>query len=537
MENQKEYYDNFFKTHGPDVHLDPVRFSSISALARGSVLDCGCGTGNLADFYAGDYWGVDISDVAIEHAKNSRRKTANFCAKSIERFFAEGDKSYDTIVFAEFLEHVKNDDWLGLVISSKLKPNGRIIVSVPNGDRVPDESHLRTFTVPELRKKFSQFGRVRFHNWPGFANRILMTCDVGEKNPDLLTLTMMVKNEGVGLENAILSCIDFVDQIVINIDEASSDDTLKIAKLYADDCNVFQWKDSFSHARNLVQSRVKTPWVLSLDGHEQVVSVGPLAKALESDYDSFSVKIKLENKFSFYFPRIIRKEIKWINDVHNSPKCEKPCHLRGFEIEHHRSDMQAKDSAANRDKQRDEMVQKYFNGLLKKNRKDCKAWFYLGQHFNYIGKVRRAISCYKKYLRYSQKKEERWLVCFELASLHMQAGRTFRALLALNAADKEIPGRWEIKFSRGVLYGLNGQTDLSLNYFVASLDREKEIHVYNPLPYDEASTFDLIGAGLYGKGNNDEAKIAWRRCLEVESAKDEKKQNKNKIEIWKRMTA
>jgi SAM-dependent methyltransferase len=537
MENQKKYYDDFFKTYGPNVHLDPVRFSAIAGLARGHVLDCGCGTGHLADFYAGAYTGVDISDVAIASARQLRRKDANFCAKELRLFFGLDDKKYDTIVFAEILEHVENDDWLDHVAKKMINPGGRIIVSVPNGDRVPDESHLRRFTVPLLRKKFSQFGRVRFHNWPGFANRILMTCDIGEKNSDLLTLAMVVKNEALGLENAILSCIEFVDQIVINVDEASTDKTLEIAKLYADDHNIFKWQDSFCHARNLVQSFVKTPWVLSLDGHEQVVSIGPLFKALQSSYDSLSVNIKLENGFSFYFPRLIRSDIKWVNDVHNSPVCKNSCYLRGFNIDHLRSSHQDKESAAARDKQRDFLVQRHFKEMLKKDRKNPKAWFYLGQHFNYIGQARQAIKYYKGYLHYSKNKEERWLVYFEIASIYLKSQRYFRALRALQNCEKEIPGRWEAKFSLGVLYGVIDRVDTSLNYFVASLENGKEPHIYNPLAHDEAVIFDFIAAGLHSKNKIVEAKIAWRRSLEVERKKPKNQQNKLKIEIWERMTA
>lgn len=536
MENQKKYYDDFFKTFGPNVHLDPVRFSAIASLARGSVLDCGCGTGNLSDFYSGAYTGVDISDVAIASARLLRRQTAYFCVKELRLFFGLNDKKFDTVVFAEILEHIDKDDWLDFVVKNVVNSNGRIIVSVPNGDRVPDESHLRTFTVPELRKKFSHFGRVRFHNWSGFSNRILMTCDVGEKNPDLLSLAMVVKNEGLGLENAILSCIEFVDCIVINVDDASTDETLKIAKLYADYYNVFSWSGSFSHSRNLVQSCVITPWVLSLDGHEYVVSTGNLEKALQSDYDSFAVQITLESGFSFLFPRLIRCDVKWQNEVHNDPIVKNMCGFSGFAIKHDRAGLQSKESAAARDAQRNEMILRIMNAKLKKDRKDIVAWFYLGQHYSYIHEHRKAIKHYRKYLKYSTNKQERWIVWWEIASIYMLTNRYTRATIAFNNANKELPGRWEIAFSLGVAWVLVDAVDISLQYFVKALQRNNEVYMYNPLIFDEARIFNYIGAGLHSKGKFAEAKISWRRALEVELKKPEKEQDINFIEVLKRMT-
>ncbi len=168
MKNSKKYYDEFFKKFGAKVHDDPVRLSAIAKLCVGSVADFGCGTGALTDFYDGIYSGFDISDVAIEFASATRRVSAGFESGDLTDPAFQIKEKFDTVVLAEFLEHIEDDKEIFSKIKTILGSAGRIIISVPNGNRIPDESHVRTFTVPELRKRFSKIGKVKFHNYLGF---------------------------------------------------------------------------------------------------------------------------------------------------------------------------------------------------------------------------------------------------------------------------------------------------------------------------------------------------------------------------------
>lgn len=531
----KEIYDKFFREYGPDVHLDPVRFSEIAKLCRGRVLDIGCGSGNLADFYSADYLGVDVSEVAINYAKELRRKDAKFLASDIFDLKNLTGEKFDTIVMAEFLEHIEKDEVLFDMLKNLAKPDARLIVSVPNGDRVPDKNHLRNFTVPQLRRQFSKLGAVKFRRWSGFENRILLTCDLGQENKNLLSLALIAKNEEVGLENAILSCVEFVDNIVIAVDDSSEDKTLEIAKLYADELKMYKWQNSFCQARNFAQEGIKTKWILIIDGHEFVKSVGNLDKALNSDFDSLAVKVILENGFTYYFPRLIRNFVKWQRDVHNYPETKSMTRFDGFIVRHDRGVLQSKEAREARDKQRDEMILNIMGSALKKNKKDIRALFYLAQHYSYQKDFKRSVKFYKKYLKYSKNKQERWLVWWEISSIYLLSGRNFRALMNLRNAEKELPGRWETKFALGIFWGIIGHTDFSLNYFVASLEPNKETYIYNPLRFDEAQTWDFIGAGFFSKNKLYEAKVAWRRALELEEKKNQKDISQQRIEILKRM--
>jgi len=531
----KEYYDNFFKKYGAKVHDDPVRFAKIASLCRGTVGDFGCGTGTLADFYDGEYFGYDISSVAIEFAKNTRRESAKFEVGDLMSPKLQTFGDFDTIVLAEFLEHLEDDAPIFRRISKVLKPDGRIIISVPNGDRVPDESHVRSFTVPELRKRFSKLGKVKFHNYPGFRERILMTIDLGQKNDNLISLVMPVKNEELGLENAVLSCIEFVDSIVISVDDSSTDNTLEVAKRYADILKIYKWENSFCKARNFAQEGVKTKWVLALDGHEYVESYPDLEKYLAQDVEGLEIYVVLENGFKFHFPRIIRSFVKWKADVHNYPLIKSRAFYNGFIIRHDRENLQSRDAVKLRDEQRSKMVIEIMTEAMKKDKKNIRPYFYLAQQYFIQKDFKKAIKFYKKYLKYSKHKGERWLAYYEMAHARIFLNQKLRALWDLANADKEIPGRWEVEKMRGAIWAMVGNHEKAVKHFVQSFSEQVGNFTYCPEKRDNAQTWDFIGHCLYRLRRINEAKIAWERSLELERAKPEKEQDKNRLKILERM--
>lgn len=537
MQQDKKYYDNFYEKFGSDVHLDPVRFSEIAKLCKGRVLDIGCGTGNLSDFYKGEYLGVDISDVAIKIAKKLRRPDAFFDVQDMLLPGKISTVKFDTVVMTEFLEHINNDENVVQKLKEVINADTRLIIGVPNGNRVPDESHARTFTIPELRKRFSPAGRVKFYNWLGAKERILMTVDIGQPNESLLSLVIPAKNEGLGLENCILSCIEFVDQVVVSVDKNSTDNTLEIAKQYADILKEHNWENSFCKVRNSAQAGINTKWALQLDGHEYIEVTGNFREALQTRCDSFNIKIKLENNFSFYFPRLIRSYVKWDRDVHNFPIVKNSAVLKSLSIKHDREHAQSQMGKDLRDKQRTKMVFEIMTAALKKDKKDIRAYFYLAQQSHFNKDYKHALKYYKKYLKYGKNKQERWLVYNEIATIYLMTTKPLRAVLSALKAEKELPNRWETKYTLAMAFGMLGDAETSANYLVECLTPNKEIYLYNPYEQDVATIYDFIGASLFAAKKVNEAKIAWKYALDLELKKPEKEQSNKRINILKRMSA
>jgi SAM-dependent methyltransferase len=529
MEENK--YDIFYREHGVGVHDDPLRFGAISGLCKGHVLDVACGTGTLADFYFGAYTGLDISAVAIAMARDTRRKDAEFIVSSALDLLALEPRKFDTVVLAEFLEHLDFDTGILDVLLGMTAVGGRWIISVPNGDRVPDADHVRQFTVPELRKKFARYGRVRFHNWAGFSHRILMSVEVGEIAQMELGLVMPVKNEGKGLETAILSCIGFVDHIQIAVDNSSNDDTLAVARRYADVVRPFDWVGSFAAARNLAQADLPTRWALCLDGHEFAREVPDSFTILQEDCDAVGVQIEMEDGFRTWFPRIVRREVEWENEVHNNPRAKKSKLLPGFVIKHDREHLQSLEAVKIRTAQRDEMMRRILGAILKRNPRDVRALFYMQQHSMLNKEFRKAIRYQKKYLRYSTHKQERWTVLFDMALAHLELKHYFRAIWTLHTAEEELPGRWETSELMGAIYAIRGKHGRAIEYLIDSFKEPTTKFIYNPLIRDYVKVWDMIGRCFYALGNYQKALVAFKRAIELEKARPDEKQDKKRLAL------
>jgi len=532
-----EQQDDFYRQHGSNIHTDPERFQTIADICLGSVLDIGCGTGDLADYYDGPYVGIDQSEVAIEMAKQVSRKNTTFIVGNAFEMLEKKSINSDTVVMAEFLEHLKDWDKYCQKLISKMQNGRRIIISVPNGDRIPDDDHIKEFTVPMLRKWFSFYGRVQFHNYGGFSGRILMSVDLGVKINKQISLGMFCKNEGKGLETAILSCINFVDEIVIMVDDSSNDDTLKIAERYADIAKPFEWQDSFCKARELVQQFITCPWVLILDGHEFVTQSVGLNDMLKFDGDGLMIKMVLEEGFTFDFPRIIRRYVKWEFDVHNNAKCKKTKMFSNFVIQHDRNNLQTKEAAEIRTKQRTEMMQRKLKEEIKKNKKNNRPYFYLGElHFS-LKNFKLAKKYWKKYLKYSDNNQERWLVKYQIAGCYINQSLYPFALRWLKKAEKEIPGRWEVAKARGLTYLFLNDYQLAVNCLVESLKGPKEKTIYSPLQFDLFDTWDKIASCFRRLNLPQEAITALRQALKHTKSVKNTKNIEQRIKIIKEFTS
>ncbi len=523
--------DEFYKQAGANIHVDPSRFSAIANLCRGKVLDIGCGTGDLADYYDGDYTGLDQSTVAIEMAKSTERTNANFFTADAFEYLENIDTRWNTIVMAEFLEHIKDWESFVEILTAKIKSEARLVISVPNGDRIPDADHINIFTVPQLRKHFSTFGYVRFHTWEGFKGRIIMTVDLGRKNPFKLALGMVCKNEGKGIETAVLSCLEVCDEVVIMVDDKSTDDTLKVAQRYADTVKTFTWPDDFSKARNLLQDNIYSEWMIVLDGHEFVKELSNIRERLDFKGDGFINKVRLEEGFTFDSPRIIRREVKWEHKVHNNAKCKKVEQFFEFQIQHDRLHLQAEEYIKERADQRFGMIKEAMYTEMKKDKTKGRPYFYLGELYFNAGKYKKATKLWKKYLKYGIHKGERWLVTYNIAMAYNYRMKFNFGIYWLEKADKEFPGRWEIEKALGLTYLCLFKYQEAADHFVLSLEQTKGHFIFSPMEFDLVDTWDKIGICFRRTDRLPEALVAWKRAIKL-SDKEELTDNlKQRVKI------
>jgi O-antigen biosynthesis protein len=149
----------------------------VNSKAR-TILDIGCAAGlmgtELKNRLGAEVWGVEI----IENvAREAQKKLDRVIEKHIEYAMPDlPDQYFDTIVFADVLEHLTDPGGVLLKSKTKLSADGEIIASVPNVRHwsvlkellegrwdyqeagILDRTHLRFFTKTSLVKLFHQAG-------------------------------------------------------------------------------------------------------------------------------------------------------------------------------------------------------------------------------------------------------------------------------------------------------------------------------------------------------------------------------------------
>jgi methionine biosynthesis protein MetW len=170
--------------------LDPLRYggqnddpSESSGILRRympshvRVLDVGCGVGTVTKIVNG---GKNNEVIGIEpdpdRAATAKAEGLNVvCGILDEAFFVEHG-TFDVIVFADVLEHLVDPAGMLALASKGLRPNGRILISVPNvahwsmrwyillgrfnytDTGIRDATHLRWFTHKTLRQLLDSCG-------------------------------------------------------------------------------------------------------------------------------------------------------------------------------------------------------------------------------------------------------------------------------------------------------------------------------------------------------------------------------------------
>ncbi len=531
MQQDKKYYDDFFTKYSVNVHDNSVRFNAVAKLLSGKVLDIACGTGTLANYYTGDYTGVDFSDVAIYKACGVRRKGARFIVADFAKDAFVQKEKYDCAYLGEFLEHIEREEIVFENLFDLLKPDGKIIVSVPNGNRVPDESHCRTFTVPEIRRAYSRYGKITFHNWSGFKNRILFTIELGKKNKNEMSLVMIVKDEEKGLEKAVMSALPIVDRVVISVDSKSRDKTAEIAKMYADELKTHEWENDFSKARNFAQANVKSRWILFLDGHEYIESYGDYERKIKLDIEGIFVTVRMESGLTFLFPRIYRSYIKFKNAVHNVNECKTRRCSPKFVIVHDRLAGQTEKSTERRNEQREGMLPQEMKNQIKESPKNARPHFHLANFYMMRQKISLALRHYKKAIKFGKSADEKYLCLINIGLIHQVKGHWLRALWKFKKADELIPGRWESARVIGGFYYLHKHYKKAVDYLVNALSQNKRRYSYEPFTQNKAEIWDMIGHCFAKLDQNAQAVIAWKRAVELEKDERRKKLFRQKIDL------
>lgn len=357
------------------------------------------------------------------------------------------------------------------------------------------------------------------------------------KNPFSVALVMVVKDEEKGLEHAILSCRDFVDEIVISVDKTSTDNTLEIAKKYATILKIHDFRNDFSAIRNFAHKGVKSQWILFLDGHEFVQNRGDLKTALDSSADGLLVDVQLENGYMFRSVRFYRNGVKFVGAWHEKADCKNVLIFPYFLVKHDRLESQNPEAMEARRKQSDEMVPKIMGAELKKDKKNIRALFHLGGFYQGRGEFKKAIYYWRHYLKYTVNPQERWLVYFDYSICELALNHLFRAYWFANKAEQEMPNRWETEKLQGDICFQAKKYRQALEHFVASFKVNGMDTAYKPLGVDQSATWNLIGECFFHLLKFDEAGISFKRAADLCNHPQSKVFLKDRSKLMEKMLA
>ena len=183
--------------------LNPIRY--YEGIVEGRVLDVGCGTGNLGKFLMGqknECFGITISE---QEAELARKKLTGVTVGDIEAMdtLPFSEHFFDTVIFADSLEHLRNPKHALSLVKPYLKSDGTVIASIPNVANfvirmnlfrgrfeyqktgILDETHLRFYTFKSAQELIRSVGYsiidIKFQNWnlgfPGFITRLFSFCE------------------------------------------------------------------------------------------------------------------------------------------------------------------------------------------------------------------------------------------------------------------------------------------------------------------------------------------------------------------------
>lgn len=178
LRTKEEIQDDqyFFPYHYMDIysgfyrrikHLDYLSLlktikNTLPQLNGLKTLDAGCGDGRLCHELNSDdidIVGVDKSEKAIRFAK-AFNPTLQFYTLDLTKL--SFDEKFDVVTFIEVLEHIPPDIIPDIIsqIWQVLKPEGKLLVSVPTTNLPVSEKHYQHFTIQEIEKLFTPKFRV-----------------------------------------------------------------------------------------------------------------------------------------------------------------------------------------------------------------------------------------------------------------------------------------------------------------------------------------------------------------------------------------
>ena len=185
-----EFYTNYANSSSVkrEPHLDKLINALMSKLEKNSkIIDIGCNDGKflsrLKESGFNDLCGLEPTKNMSEVAIDAGFKVFNnyLDMKMSEEIIAKTGK-FDCVVLRQVLEHIDNLSDFGSALRNLLKPNGLLVIEVPDAQAHfdgPDfalwEEHVNDFNLESLRRFLGRYGFSMEENYDSKFNGVCLT--------------------------------------------------------------------------------------------------------------------------------------------------------------------------------------------------------------------------------------------------------------------------------------------------------------------------------------------------------------------------
>ena len=252
-----------------------------------------------------------------------------------------------------------------------------------------------------------------------------------------VSLAMIVRDEGRTLGRCLASVAGAFDEVVV-VDTGSRDATKEVARGHGARLFDFGWVDDFAAARQFAFDRATSTWVAWLDADDIVTNAAHIRRAAAAaapDVAGFEWRYvaardaRGDATCEFWRERCVRNDgtFRWRGRVHEVLVPARPRALardHAVVVEHR--------PEGSRAGEKNERNLRILESELRAagHEADPRLLFYLGNEYASAGRTRRAVACYRKYLRVATWDDERYRAQTRLAGLLRAAGRFGEAVEA-----------------------------------------------------------------------------------------------------------
>lgn len=276
-----------------------------------------------------------------------------------------------------------------------------------------------------------------------------------------LSVCMIVKNEEKVLRRCLESIVGIADEIII-ADTGSNDKTKNIALEFTDQVFDYIWEDDFSKARNFVGSKASGDWILVIDADEYVdrESFTVFKQDLFNKPPSDNIlAVKIVNFVGIngkdttlnYHERLYKNNglINYYRSIHELLVHKDSMEKRGFSdlIIYHSGYM--KDVVKEKEKSK-----RNLSLLLNKKVKEPIDYYFIGNEYDQLGILDKAINNYQKGFKLSDNINRDWVKKLLLRLVHAlhKAKRNNEALEIAESCEKIFVDLVDFKYYKGQIY-------------------------------------------------------------------------------------